>query len=525
MNYLPGGTLDFINSITDAIQRWVGGAEDRIGEPVGSINDFVWGPFLIVLLFAVGLLLTALLSGIQFRRLGYGLWLALFKRKEAGEHAGDISHYQALAVALAATVGVGNIAGVGTAIAIGGPGALFWMWVTGLLGMATKYSEALLGVKYRKVNARGEQSGGPQMYLSEGLKERYPGFGSAVGPILGIAFAVFGVIASFGIGNMVQSNSVASAVEGQWDIATNWTGLVIMIVAGLVILGGIKWIGRTASALVPIMVVLYITGALVVIAANINVVGSAFALVFADAFTGTSAVGGFAGATIMMAVRYGVARGIFSNESGLGTGGIAAAAAKTDQPVRQAMVSMTQTFIDTIVVVTMTGLVIIMTASWDLVDPASEDGSGFRGAALTRIAFESGLGGEGTTGGTIGGLIVTIGLALFAFSTLFGWAYYGEKCLERFTGIWSILPYRTLFTLAIYIGAVTSLDLVWDVADTFNGLMAFPNLIGLLLLAPVIMKDTREFFARPDWRLLPQDAVKIDSGRGKDDEGDAPVAS
>jgi alanine or glycine:cation symporter, AGCS family len=323
----------------------------------------------------------------------------------------------------------------------------------------------------------------------------------------------------------VQSNTVAASVEAEFGVAVWVTGLILTLGAGIVILGGIRWIGRFTALFVPVMAILYILGATWVLAVNIAELPAALAMVFRDAFTGTAAVGGFAGATLATVIRFGVARGIFSNESGLGTGGIAAAAAKTDQPVRQAMVSMTQTFIDTIVVVTMTGLVIIMTASWDLVDPASEDGSGFRGAALTRIAFESGLGGEGTTGGTIGGLIVTIGLALFAFSTLFGWAYYGEKCLERFTGIWSILPYRTLFTLAIYIGAVTSLDLVWDVADTFNGLMAFPNLIGLLLLAPVIMKDTREFFARPDWRLLPQDAVKIDSGRGKDDEGDAPVAS
>ncbi|WP_460545259.1 alanine/glycine:cation symporter family protein [Glycomyces halotolerans] len=477
----------------------------------------MWGPWLLIpLLLAVGLYLTALLSGIQLRRLGYGLWLALFKRGE-GEAKGDISHYQALSVALAATVGVGNIGGVGAAIALGGPGALFWMWVTGLVGMATKYSEALLGVKYRRVNAKGEQSGGPQWYLSEGIR-------GPLGKILAIAFAVFGVIASFGIGNAVQSGNVSSAVQGQLPEETfwtpSWTGTVILVAVGLVILGGIKWLGRVASALVPLMIVLYIAGALAVIAFNIGVVGTAFATIFEQAFTGASAVGGFTGAAILTVIRAGVARGMFSNESGLGTGGIAAAAAKTDQPVRQAMVSMTQTFIDTLIVVTLTGLVIVVTGVLGTTEVVDGEERLLGSAALTRLAFETGLGGLGTAGGTIGGLIVTIAIATFAFSTLIGWSYYGEKCLERFSGRRLILPYRIVFVLVAYLGAVTSLDLLWGFSDIANGLMALPNLIGLVILSPVVYRETKRFFADPDWRMLPSDAVPAPVGARPEAAGD-----
>ncbi|WP_347177466.1 amino acid carrier protein [Glycomyces sp. L485] len=463
------------------------------------------------LLLAVGVYLTAMLGGIQLRRLGYGMWLALFKRHENSESKGDISHYQALSVALAATVGVGNIGGVGAAIALGGPGALFWMWVTGLVGMATKYSEALLGVKYRKVNAKGQQSGGPQQYLSEGIK-------GPLGKILALAFAIFGVIASFGIGNAVQSGNVASAIQQQLPEDTfwtpSWTGVVILVSVGLVILGGIKWLGRVASALVPIMIVFYLAGALAVLVANADVLGTAFGMIFEQAFTGGSAVGGFTGAAILTVIRYGVARGIFSNESGLGTGGIAAAAARTDQPVRQAMVSMTQTFIDTLIVVTMTGLVIVVTGVLGTVD---SEGNLIESAALTRLAFETGLGGAGTTGGTIGGLIVAVGIATFAFSTLIGWSYYGEKCLERFSGQRLILPYRIVFVVVAYLGAVTSLDMLWNLSDIANGLMALPNLIGLLILSPVVYRETKRFFANPDWRLLPGDAVPEPAGADKAD--------
>lgn len=493
--------MDFLDPVTNAIQSWADGLNKDFGDEIAAVGEWVWGPVLIFTLFAVGVIFTVVLRGIQFTKLGYSLWLALFKRKENSGSKGDLSHYQALAVALAATVGVGNIGGVGAAIAIGGPGALFWMWVTGFLGMATKYSEALLGVKYRKTNANGEQSGGPQRYLSDGIR-------GPLGKILAFLFAMFGVIASFGIGNAVQSGNVTSALDAQLPADSWWTpeltGLVIFVLTGVTILGGIKWIGHVAAALVPFMIVFYVLGALAVLAVNSDVLGTTFALVFDQAFTGGAAVGGFTGSAILLTIQIGFARGIFSNESGLGTGGIAAAAAKTDQPVRQAMVSMTQTFIDTIIVVTLTGLVIISTGVLGAVDDAGEL---VTSSSLTRLAFEEGLGGAGTTGGAIGGFIVAVGLATFAFSTIIGWSYYGEKCLERYTGRALILPYRILYVLVSYLGAVTSLDLLWGLSDIANGLMALPNLIGLLILTPVVHRETKAFFARPDWRLLPSDAV------------------
>ncbi|QSB04986.1 alanine/glycine:cation symporter family protein [Natronoglycomyces albus] len=468
--------------------------EDTIRPAVDTTNSFVWGPFLIIpLILIVGVWLTASLSGIQFRKLGYGLYMGIVKRNEPASEDGDISHYQSLAIALAATVGVGNIAGVGSAIAIGGPGALFWMWVSGVIGMATKYSEAVLGVKYREVNEKGLRTGGPMYYLSSGIKNN-------LGKVLAISFAVFGVIASFGIGNMAQSNSVAAAVEGQWDIAPQWTGLVVMVIAGLVILGGIKAIGRFSAALVPVMIVGYISAALFVLVINVADLPAAFGAIFSQAFTGSAAVGGFAGAAILTVVRQGIARGMFSNEAGLGTAGISSAAAKTDQPVRQGMVAMTQTFIDTIVVVTLTGMVIIVTGALGMVDG---EGESYAAAELTRVAFVEGLWGNAGAG-----IIVTLGLIVFAVSTLVGWAYYGERCLERLFGFKASLAYRGLFVAMIYVGAVASLDLVWDISDTFNGLMALPNLIGLLILTPVLVKETKNFFANPDWKMLPSDSIK-----------------
>jgi alanine or glycine:cation symporter, AGCS family len=453
-----------------------------------EISSVVWGPFLLIpLLLLAGLYLTILLKGLQFHKLFHALWLALIKRKEEGAE-GDISHYQALAVALAATIGVGNIAGVATAIFLGGPGALLWMWITGLVGMATKYSEAFLGVRFRKVDAVGEQSGGPQFYLSEGIK-------GPLGTFLAIFFAIAAAIAAFGIGNMVQSNTVAASIAAEFGIATWITGLILMIGAGIVILGGITWIGRFTALFVPFMAIIYMAGATVVLAVNVTEIPTALATVFSDAFTGTAATGGFAGAGIAAVIRFGVARGIFSNESGLGTGGIAAAAAQTTNPVRQAMVSMTQTFIDTLVVVSFTGLAIITTGVWT---------SGETGAVLTRMAFEQGLPGEW------GGIIVTLGVAFFAFSTLLGWAYYGERNMDRLFGHVAVTPYRLVFVVAIFIGAVTELEIVWTFADIMNGLMALPNLVGLLVLSGLIARETREFFSRPDWR----EVVAVDKGSG-----------
>ena len=435
---------------------------------VSKINAFAWGPPMLILLVGTGFWLTLNLKGLQFTKLGHALYLALIKRKEDSDEPGDITHFQALMTALAATVGTGNIAGVATAIAIGGPGALFWMWITGLVGMATKYAEAILAVKYREVDAKGEMCGGPMYYISKGLNM----------PWLGTVFAVFASIAAFGIGNMVQANSVADAVEATFHVPFWATGAVLMVLSAMVILGGIKSIAKVTSLLVPIMIVFYVVAALFIIFANITEVPAALAFIVKQAFNPTAAVGGFAGATIMMAIRFGVARGVFSNESGLGSAPIAAAAAQTKNPTTQALVSMTQTFIDTLVVCTMTGLVLILTGAWS---------NGQTGAELTTTAFNIGFPG--------GGYIVTIGIILFAYSTILGWCYYGEKSIEYLFGVKSVLPYRIVFILFIGVGAVAKLSLVWNISDTLNGLMAVPNLIGLIMLTPVVVSETKKYFA------------------------------
>jgi AGCS family alanine or glycine:cation symporter len=373
--------------------------------------------------------------------------------------------------ALAATVGTGNIVGVATAIAAGGPGALFWMWMTALFGMATKYSEALLGVKYRHRDAKGEMSGGPAFYLTNGI-------GGPLGRVLGILFALFAAIAAFGIGNMVQSNATANAINNVTGIPPWVIGIVLVVLAGAVILGGIKSIGRVTAVFVPFMAVFYVIGATIVLIINIENVPGAIGLVISDAFTGTAAAGGFAGAGVAAAIRFGVARGLFSNESGLGTGGIAAAAAQTTNPVRQAMVSMTQTFIDTIVVCSFTGLAIISTGVW-----TESDDPG----ALTQLAFSNGLGG-------VGPVLVAFGLAFFAFSTLLGWAYYGERNLEYLFGRVAVTPYRLIFIAAIFIGTVREIEDLFLISDLMNGMMALPNLIGLLLLSGVVLRETRQYF-------------------------------
>ncbi|MEE9578634.1 MAG: sodium:alanine symporter family protein [Gemmatimonadota bacterium] len=441
---------------------------------LADVQSFVWGPPLIILLVGTGVYLTVLLRGIQFRQLKHSLWLALIKRREEGAE-GDISHFQALMTALAATVGTGNIVGVATAIAAGGPGALFWMWMTGLVGMATKYSEAVLGVRFRETDERGEKSGGPMYYLENGI--RWGG----VGKLLAVFFAVFASIAAFGIGNGVQSQAVADALNRSFSIPHWLTGLVVAACVGAVILGGIKSIGRFTAVFVPLMIVLYIGGAGLVILRNIGQVPEALRLVFQGAFTPMAAGGGAIGYTVAQAVRFGVARGVFSNESGLGTGGIAAAAAQTNEPVRQAMVSMTQTFIDTIVVCSFTGIAIISTGSWTM---------GLDGANLTQQAFSTGLPGE------TGGVIVAVCLAFFAFSTMLGWSYYGERNLEYLIGVKAIFPYRLAFVTVIAVAAVAKLDVVWLLSDIMNALMAFPNLIGLLLLSGIVWRETRSYFSR-----------------------------
>lgn len=444
------------------------GLMEQITDAVGYLSNLVWGPPMLILLVGTGVYLTVILRGLQFTTLLPSLHLALVKRRDPGSE-GDISHFQALMTALAATVGTGNIAGVATAIHLGGPGALFWMWITGLFGMATKYAEALLAVKYRTTDKRGLMCGGPMYYISEGLGWKW----------LGVLFAVFATVASFGIGNMVQSNSVCDAINTTFGISPTVTGLVITLATGLVILGGIRSIGRVTGLLVPLMIVFYILAALYVLIARADQLGAAFALIFQQAFTPTAAGGGFAGATVMMTIRMGVARGVFSNESGLGSSAIAAAAAQTRHPVRQAMVSMTQTFIDTLVVCTLTGLAIIVSGVWD---------SGDTGAGLTTMAFNAVIPGE------VGGWIVAVSLTLFAYSTILGWSYYGEKSLEYLAGERAVMPYRLVFTLVVMVGAVSKLNFVWLISDVMNGLMAVPNLIGLLMLSGVVVKVTAGYF-------------------------------
>lgn len=446
---------------------------EAIEKFVGTVNSLVWGPYMLVLLVGTGLFLTIRLNFASFRYLPYALKLAFSKHQDQTS-AGDISHFQALMTALAATIGTGNIAGVATAVTLGGPGAVFWMWVTALVGMATKYAEAILAVKYRIVDENGEMAGGPMYFLEKGLNMRW----------LGLLFAFFGAAAGFGIGNMVQSNSVAAAIETTFKIPTWASGIALAILTALVILGGIKSIGRVTAFLVPFMAVFYILGGLVIILMYIGNLPQAIAIILKAAFAGAEPVaGGFAGAAVAHAIRFGVARGVFSNEAGLGSAPIAAAAAKTDHPARQALVSMTGTFLDTIVVCSITGLVLTITGTWEMANPKT-----LTGAALTTAAFSKGL------PGTWGGIIVSVGIILFAYSTILGWAYYGEKCAEYLLGAKAVKPYRYLWVIAVLVGAVAKLSFVWDLADTLNGLMAIPNLIGLLLLSGVVVSETKDFF-------------------------------
>ncbi|MDR1388264.1 MAG: sodium:alanine symporter family protein [Propionibacteriaceae bacterium] len=446
---------------------------DTFNDIVLKIDDFVWGPWLLIpLLAGTGLLLTIRLRGIQFTKLWPALRLGLIQRKDSGAE-GDISHYQALTTALAATVGVGNIAGVATAIGVGGPGALFWMWVTGLLGMASKYAEAFLGSRFRQRDAKGEQFGGPQVYLERAIK-------GPLGKVLALSFAVFGALAAFGIGNMTQVNTVASQMKDTFGVAPLVTGLVVVGFVGLVLLGGIKRIGQVTAGFVPVMILFYIAGGTIVLVMNASQLPAAFGLVFSDAFTGTAASGGFIGSTVALAIQKGMARGIFSNESGMGSSAIVAAAAKTSHPVRQGLVSMTQTFIDTIIVVSFTGLVIIASGAWQQADQ-------YAGAALTGLGFSQGALGQA------GIYIVAISVVFFALSTVLGWSYYGERCAVRLFGIKAQFPYRLVFTLVCVVGAMWELDLVWNIADVLNGLMALPNLIGLIILSGLIARETKAY--------------------------------
>lgn len=443
--------------------------DNQILTSLTSIRDFIWGPPLIILLVGTGIFLTFRLRGLQIRGLIYSLKLAFFQRNKDDSEAGDISHFQALMTALAATVGTGNIAGVATAIVVGGPGALFWMWVTGVFGMATKYAEAVLAIKYREKDEAGMMSGGPMYYISKGLGWKW----------LGTLFAVFAAIAAFGIGNMVQSNSVAESLNASLGIPHWATGLILAAFTAMVILGGIKSIGKVTQVLVPFMILIYFIGALIILFLNVSALPKIFALIFKSAFTPTAALGGFLGAAVMQTIREGVSRGIFSNESGLGSAPIAAAAARTPDPVKQALVSMTQTFIDTIIVCTMTGLVIILSGLWT---------SGPTGAELTTLSFNELL------PGSIGQLIVSLSLVFFAYSTILGWSYYGEKSIEYLFTEKAVKPYRIIFVIFVAVGAVLKLEIVWMLADIMNGLMALPNLIGLLGLSAIIVSETNKYY-------------------------------
>ena len=451
---------------------------ESINNALVAISGVIWGPFLLIpLLLGTGLYLTIRLGGLQFVKLIPAMNLGLIKRRDKGEEEGDISQFQALTTALAATVGTGNIVGVATALSIGGPGALFWMWITGLVGMVTKYAEAFLAVRFRTTDTAGEKSGGPQYYLERGIK-------GPVGKVLGLSFAIFAAVACFGIGNLTQGNSIASNVENSWHVPTWVTGLVLTVLALVVLVGGIRSIGSVTSALVPVMIVFYVGAAIYILIANISGLPAAFGEIFRGAFSGTAAAGGFAGSVILVVIQMGVARGLFSNESGLGSAPIAAAAAKTSHPVRQGLVSMTQTFIDTIIVVTFTGLVIITTGVWKATDEAGEQISA---SLMTGEAFTFGLPGQW------GHWIVTVGLVLFAFSTILGWSYYGERNLERLFGRRAVVPFRIFFSLVVFVGCTTELEVVWNFADVANGLMALPNLIGILILSGLIARETRHY--------------------------------
>lgn len=432
---------------------------------IATLSGIVWGPIMLTLLVGTGLYLTIILKGMQFRALPHAFRLIL--HKDHG-HEGDISHFAALMTALAATVGIGNIVGVATAITMGGPGAVFWMWVTGLVGMATKYSEAVLAVKYREKGAHGMR-GGPMYYISKGVGL----------PWLGALFAIFTACATFGIGNMTQANATAKIFEATFHIPTEVTGIVLTLLTGLVILGGIRTIGKFTSFLVPFMIVIYVGCSLWVLMLNASQIPHAFQLIFYHAFNPAAASGGFVGATVAAAMRFGIARGVFSNESGLGSAPIAAAAARTNDPVKQALVSMTQTFIDTLVVCTMTAMVILTATSWT---------QGVSAASLTSASMAETLGESGS-------FIVAIATALFAYSTLIGWNYYGEKAIEYLFGERSIRIYRVFFTVAVMVGAMISLEFVWNFSDLMNGMMAIPNLIALLWLSPIIRQETVRYFS------------------------------
>ncbi|MFZ2508425.1 MAG: sodium:alanine symporter family protein [Steroidobacteraceae bacterium] len=438
---------------------------------MGQINGVVWGPVMLALILGTGLFLQLRLGMMPVRRIGAGFRLMWRGRTGDAGAAGEVSPFAALMTCLSATVGVGNIAGVATAIALGGPGAVFWMWMTALVGMATKYAEIVLAVHFRERDEAGHSVGGPMYAIKNGLGRRWAW--------LGTAFALFGGLAGFGIGNMVQSNTIASALANTFGIDALPIGVTLLVLTSAVVLGGIRRIAAVANSLVPFMIVAYVAAAMIVLITHAGAVPAAFLLIVESAFSPVAATGGFAGAAVMAAMRFGIARGIFSNEAGLGSAGIAQAAGQSSSPVRSGLIGMMGTFIDTIVVCSMTALAIVVSGAWQ---------SGETGAVLTQMAFESAMPGWG-------GAIIAASITVFAFTTIFGWAYYGERCWQFLVGSRAIMPYRIIWCGAVFAGAVTQLDFAWQLADTLNALMAVPNLIALIALSPVIVTLTRRELA------------------------------
>ncbi len=436
---------------------------------IDQINGFVWGPVMLTLLLGTGIFLTIGLKGMTISHIPYA-FKQLFKGRQ-GSGDGEISPFNALMTSLSSTIGMGNIAGVATAIGLGGPGALFWMWCAAFVGMATKYAEAVLAVNYRETDEAGRKVGGPMYYIKNGLGDKWKWLGGA--------FALFGSLAGFGLANTVQSNAVSQVLETNFNVPTVISGIVMAVLVGGVLLGGIKRIASVAGKLVPFMAALYMTATFIILVMNAPAIPAAIILVVDSAFNGAAATGGFAGATLMLALRTGIARGIFSNEAGLGSAPIAHAAAETNSPVRQGTIAMLGTFIDTLIICTMTGLVLIVTGVW-----SGEP----QGAAMTLAAFTGAL--------PYGDIILSLCVALFAFTTMLGWSYYGERCAEFLVGPRVITPFRVLWVIGIFVGTQMSLELVWKMTDALNGLMAIPNLIALLLLSPIVFKLTREYFEK-----------------------------
>lgn len=442
---------------------------EQIQSFISLINSYAWGVPMLVLILGTGLFLSVGLKFMSIARIPFGFRL-LWKGRIPGEDAGEISPFNALMTSLSATIGTGNIAGVATAIFLGGPGAVFWMWVTALVGIAKKYAEAVCAVRFREQDENGNYVGGPMYYIKNGMGEKWKW--------LATLFAIFAAIAGFGIGNTVQSNSVADALYTNFGLPQVWTGIIIMILVGLVLVGGLQRISTVAGCLVPAMAVLHILASLVVILLNIGALPHAIGLIFTHAFTPSAATGGFAGAAVWAAIQFGVARGVFSNEAGLGSAPIAHAAAKSKGPVSQGLVAMLGTFIDTIIVCSFTAFAIITTGAWT---------SGATGAALTSAAFNAALPG-------IGGPIIALALSVFAFTTILGWSYYCERSLQYLFGLKVITPFRVVWSVAALVGSVLTLEFVWLLADTLNALMAVPNLIALIVLSPIVFKITKEFF-------------------------------